>query len=222
MGEFNLEKPILRPPKQRFLDETELAAILPFLEDSRGMCARFILLTGTRILAATKATWSQINWDAKTWTIPPEHLKDIRALRKRNQRKNPMTVPLSRQAIELLKMIEARRAQTPRLRSPEPRTSETGLIFTSASGAELGNWSRWLRGIIKVTGVSDWSAHALRRTSATLAGDLGAPPDVISVMLGHSNLGVQLVAGYNHSFYSSEQKDILQRVAFRLEEIESS
>ena len=31
MGEFNLEKPILDMPKQRFLDETELAAILPFL-----------------------------------------------------------------------------------------------------------------------------------------------------------------------------------------------
>ena len=72
-----------------------------------------------------------------------------------------------------------------------------------------------------MTGVSDWSAHALRRTSATLAGDLGAPPHVVSVMLGHSNLGGQLVADYNHSFYNSEHKDILQRVAFRLEEIES-
>jgi len=133
-----------------------------------------------------------------------------------------MVVPLSRQAIELLKMIEARRAQTPRLRSPEPRTSETGLIFTSASGTELGNWSRWLKQIEEVTGVPSWSAHALRRTSATLAGDLGAPPHVISVMLGHSNVGGQLIAGYNHSAYSSEHKDILQRVADKLEEIESS
>ena len=73
-----------------------------------------------------------------------------------------------------------------------------------------------------MTGVSGWSAHALRRTSATLAGDLGAPPHVISVMLGHSNVGGQLVAGYNHSTYSSEHKDILQRVADRLEEIENS
>ena len=61
----------------------------------------------------------------ETWTIPPEHLKDTCALRKRNQRKK-MIVPLSRQAIELLKMIEARRVQTSRLRGPEPRTPETG------------------------------------------------------------------------------------------------
>lgn len=223
VGEFNLEKPILDMPKQRFLDETELAAILPFLGDSRGMCARFILLTGARISAATKATWSQINWDAKTWTIPSDHLKDTRALRQRSQRpKKPMVVPLSRQAIELLKMIEARREQTSRLRSPEPRAPESDLIFTSVSGTELGNWSRWLKKIAEVTGVPSWSAHALRRTSATLAGDLGAPPHVISVMLGHSNVGGQLVAGYNHSTYSSEHKDILQGVADRLEEIENS
>ena len=73
-----------------------------------------------------------------------------------------------------------------------------------------------------MTGVSDWSAHALRRTSATLAGDLGAPPHVISVLLGHSNVGGQLVAGYNHSIYSSEHTDILQRLADNLEEIEGS
>ena len=133
-----------------------------------------------------------------------------------------MVVPLSRQAIELLKIIEARREQIPRLRSSEPRIPETGLIFTSVSGTELGNWSRWLKKIQELAGVSDWSAHALRRTSATLAGDLGAPPHVISVMLGHSNVGGQLVAGYNHSIYGSEHKDILQRVANRLEEIETS
>ena len=223
VGEFNLEKPILDLPKQRFLDETELAAILPFLEDSCGMCARFILLTGARISAATKATWSQINWDAKTWTIPSDHLKDTRALRQRSQRpKKPMVVPLSRQAIELLKMIEASREQTPRLRGPEHIILENDLIFTSTFGTELGNWSRWLRQISEVTGVSGWSAHALRRTSATLAGDLGAPPHVISVMLGHSNVGGQLIAGYNSNAYSSEHKDILQGVADKLEEIENS
>ena len=53
-GDFDLEKPNQAPPKQRVSDETELAAILPFLEDSRGMCARFIVLTGARISAAKK------------------------------------------------------------------------------------------------------------------------------------------------------------------------
>jgi integrase len=174
VGDFDLEKPNQAPPKQRVLDETELAAILPLLEGSRGMCARFILLTGARISAATKATWPQINWEAKTWTIPSNHLKDTRALRPRSQRpKKPMFVPLSRQAIKLLRMVEASREQILMLRGPEPRAQETGLIFTSTSGTELGYWSRWFRKISEVTGITGWSAHALRRTSATLAGDPG-------------------------------------------------
>ena len=100
-----------------------------------------------------------------------------------------MVFPLSRQAIELLKMLQADRVQKPRLRGPEPRTPETGLIFTSTSGTELGNWSRWLKKLEEVTGVPSWSAHALRRTSATLVGDLGAPSHAKSFMLGHSNAG---------------------------------
>jgi hypothetical protein len=40
-------------------------------------------------------------------------------------------------------------------------------------------------------------------------------------MLGHSNVGGQLVAGYNHSTYRSEHQQILQDVADKLEAIES-
>ena len=70
--------------------------------------------------------------------------------------------------------------------------------------------------------VSRESVHiyTLRRTAATLAGDLGAPPHIVGVILGHSNIGGQLVAGYNHSTYQSEHSQILQHVADRLEVIE--
>ena len=39
---------------------------------------------------------------------------------------------------------------------------------------------------------------------------------------GHLNVAGQLVAGYNHRAFSSEHEDILQRVADKLEEVESS
>ena len=51
-------------------------------------------------------------------------------------------------------------------------------------------------------------------------GTLGAPPHIVSVILGHSNVGGQLVAGYNHSTYGFEHRQILQDVADKLEEIE--
>jgi integrase len=69
--------------------------------------------------------------------------------------------------------------------------------------------------------VAGWSAHALRRTTATLAGDLGAPPHIVSIILGHANVGGQLVAGYNQSKYRSEHQQILQNIADKLQSIES-
>ena len=70
--------------------------------------------------------------------------------------------------------------------------SETELILP-LQPHRLGNWSRWLKMMTEVTGVVDWSA--LRCGTTILAGDLGAPPHIISVLLGHANIGGQLVAG---------------------------
>jgi integrase len=99
---------------------------------------------------------------------------------------------------------------------------EHDLLIVGPRGAKLGNWDRWLKATTATTGITGWSAHALRRTTATLAGDLGAPPHIVSVILGHSNVGGQLVAGYNHSTYGFEHRQILQDVADKLEVIEGS
>ena len=53
---------------------------------------------------------------------------------------------------------------------------QTSITWGSLFKGPRGKESEFLK---------DWSAHTLRRTSATLAGDLGAPPHVISVTLGH-------------------------------------
>ena len=68
--------------------------------------------------------------------------------------------------------------------------------------------------------MTEWSAHALRRTAATIAGDLGAPPHVISAMLGHSNIGGQLIAGYNRLRYREEHTAIMQQIGNRIDRTE--
>jgi len=180
-----------------------------------------MLLTGARITETTAATWSQIDLEAKTWTIPPEKLKDTRALQaRRHKPKVALVIPLSRQAIDLL--LEARMAEVAR-RQLDGLTEEIrqeDLLFVGPRGAKLGNWDRWLKATTSKTGIAGWSAHALRRTTATLAGDLGAPPHIVSVILGHSNVGGQLVAGYNQSKYGCEHLQMLQNVADKLDVIE--
>lgn len=59
----------------------------------------------------------------------------------------------------------------------------------------------------------DVTPHALRRTCATLAGDLGCAPHVVSALLGHRSIGGSLHAGYNQSRYRAEVGQALQMVA---------
>ena len=222
IGDFNLEKPLQDAPRQKVLTEVELAALSPTFKSHHGVCAKFMLFTGARITEATAATWSQIDLEAKTWTIPPERLKDTRALQARRHKPKPaLVIPLSRQAVRLL--IDAREAEVVRrqLNGITKTVLEHDLLLVGPRGAKLGNWDRWLKATTAKTGITSWSAHALRRTTATLAGDLGAPPHIVSVILGHSNVGGQLLAGYNQSTYISEHRQILQDVADNLEAIES-
>ena len=221
IGDFNLEKPLQNAPRQKVLTEVELAALLPTFKSHHGVCAKFMLLTGARITETTAATWSQIDLEAMTWTIPPENLKDTRALQaRRHKPKQALAIPLSRQAIQLL--TDTREAETDRrrLNGLQEEIRKQDLLFVGPHGSKLGNWDRWLKATTATTGITGWSAHALRRTTATLAGDLGAPPHIVSVILGHSNVGGQLVAGYNHSTYGFEHRQILQDVAYKLDAIE--
>src|ERR1700722_16797617 len=86
-------------------------------------------------------------------------------------------------------------------------------VFVGERGGKLQNWDRWLKIVARETKVSGWSAHTLRRTAATLAADLGAEPHVISVLLGHKNVGGQLTATYSKSRYRGEHAEALQRLA---------
>lgn len=219
-GPFELEKPIVGAPRQRVLDEGELSKLLPTFDDAYGRCCMFLLLTATRRSEAVHATWAQIDFRAKTWTIPGEGRKDTRVqARRKGKPKEAFVIPLSRRAVALLKETY-RLERGRRSRKNLARTSLTNNhIFVTDNGGPLINWSRWLAANAKRSGVSGWSAHALRRTAATIAGDLGAAPHVIAAMLGHSNIGGQLVAGYNKSRYRDEHSATIEQLGSRVGEL---
>lgn len=221
-GSFDLEKPITPAPLQRVLTNDELAKLLPTFDDAYGRCCKFMLLTACRRGEAIAATWNQIDLRNQIWTIPGSDRKDTRSQSARRARpKDPMAVPLSQQAMALLKSIQMTKISGSRT-EPKKNAQETDQpIFKSERGGALSNWSRWLVSNTNRSRVGEWSPHALRRTSATIAGNLGAPPHVISAMLGHTNIGGQLVAGYNKSRYAVEHAEIVQLVANRLEAIET-
>jgi integrase len=213
-GVFDIEKPMQDAPKQRVLTEEDLVRLLPTLTDPYGRCCRLILLTGVRLNEANNATWGQFDVANAIWTIPGETRKDTRLQTKRRVTpKVAMSIPLSRQALLLLEEIMAAELSRRRLEGNGDDIGPEDMVFVGQKGGKLDNWDRWLKANFKKSGVEGWSAHALRRTTATLAGETGAAPHVVSVILGHANLGGQLVAGYNKSRYETEHANVLQDVA---------
>lgn len=221
---FELEKPHVQSSDdeegQRFLTREELKAVLPHFTGPHGLCCKYILLTAPRLTETTKATWAEIDLDAATWTIPAAHRKDTRSRTRRKQvPTQPLVIPLSSQAIEVLLAVKA---------SEQARRVAAGMldeigpadrIFVGERGGTIQNWDRWLKRLAKKTGVTGWSAHALRRTASTLAADLGAPPHIVSVMLGHKNIGGQLTAIYSKSRYRNEHAEAMCRLGAEVDVI---
>jgi integrase len=195
------EQPATVKQRHRVLARGELAALLPVLRDgpeAHGACLRFILLTAARLGEAIGARWRDIDWQAGTWTIPREQAKSDRE----------HTVPLSRQAIALL-----------RRRMP-PGAQPDDLIFTTETGTPLGNWDRAGKWFQTASGTTGWHRHDLRRSAATLMGELGTDPHVIEAALGHVTLHSGLASIYNRSRYRQQVAEALQRLADALDGIE--
>ncbi len=184
--------------RDRVLSREELAAVLPALAASDRPYAaalRFMLLTLTRREEAAGARWGAVDLDAGTWTIA------------RTKNGQPHVVPLSRQAVELLRSLQPEKPQS------------TALIFATRSGAGLGNWDRETKALQAASGTDGWTRHDLRRTGATMLGDMGELPDIIEAALNHVSIRSALAATYNRSRYRPQVAAALQRLADALDGI---
>lgn len=199
-----LEGPVTGAIRQHVLTRDEIARLLKDTNRSvHTTAARLMLLTGARREEVCGATWREIK--NGVWIIP--------SLRRKNTRVNPrrakedQVIPLSRQALALLNEL-----------GPGGPDS---LVVAGERGARLNNWPRWSARIKQRLGF-EVTPHALRRTCATLAGDLGHPPHVVSALLGHRSIGGSLHAGYNQSRYRPGVADALQMVADLLDALAST
>jgi integrase len=185
-------------PRERVLSEDELRAVLPHLRASASPHAqmmRFLLLTLARRDEAATATWSNVNLGAATWTI--------------TETKNgqPHVVPLPKQAVALLVGLE--------------KGMPHELVFSTRAGEKLGNWDRHTKAIQRASGTDGWTRHDLRRTGATMLGEMGELPDIIEAALNHVSIRSPLAATYNRSRYRPQVAAALQRLADALDGIEA-
>jgi integrase len=186
--------------RERTLSRDELAKVLPVLRSGRTpyhSAALFMLLTLCRREEAGRATWADVDVGAGTWRIPI------------TKNKQPHIVPLPRQALDLLRAIRPL------------DTAPDALIFATSRGTRLENWHKAQKDIDAETGTTGWTRHDLRRTAATMLGDLGETPDTIEAALNHASIRSPLAATYNRSRYRPQVAAALQRLADALDGIEA-
>lgn len=167
-------------------------------------CLRFILWTAARLTEAAGATWGEIDLEAGVWTIPAERHKSGRGHK----------VLLPRQARVALAEWAG-----------QPLPAADAYLFVTRSGKPIGNWDRATKRLHEASETTGWQRHDLRRTVATLAGQLGHPPHAIEGMLGHligsstGDINASLAGTYNRSRYEREAGEALQSVADELDRI---
>jgi integrase len=171
--------------RDRTLSEIEIRALARQLPDAHLLpsteCAIWIALsTMCRIGELSKAKFSDIDLELKTWTIPETNSKNGKA----------HTIYLSDFALKqliALKVIAQSDAWIFPNRDNSDHVCEKSItiqIRGRQSENILSNRSKDNQALVLTGG--KWTPHDLRRTGATIMGDLGIAPDVIEKCLNHT------------------------------------
>lgn len=200
--------------RDRTLSELEIRALARQLPDAHLLpsteCAIWIALsTLCRIGELSKAEWTHINFEARTWKIPEENSKNGKA--------------------HVIYLSDFALVQFRRLR--EFASSET-WVFPNRDGSShvceksitkqvdgrqtatvLSGRSKNTQALVLEGG--KWTPHDLRRTGATLMGTLRIQPDVIEKCLNHTEEN-KMKRVYQRQELKAEQADAWRVLGERL------
>lgn len=147
----------------------------------------FTILTASRVGESVPAMWSEIDWDNRIWMVPPERRKD--------RKPYPHRVPLSDQAIELLKSIEPK--------------GDKIFCFDKANDGSKYSLAKLLK---KMTGCSDITMHGFRSTFRDWAAEKNIPDLVSEKCLMHAS-GNAVVQAYQRSDLLEQRRPVMQQWA---------
>jgi integrase len=167
----------------------ELPKIMHALSVMHGTAAeavRFIGLTACRASEALLATWSEIDTRNAAWSVPGSRTKTGR----------PHRVPLSKQALSVLREAKVLRA-------------DALLLFPGqARGKPLSLTSLVLA--LRKAGGGDATVHGLRSTFRTWAGEKGQSRELAEMSLGHV-VGGAVERAYARSDLLDPRRRVMQR-----------
>jgi integrase len=176
------------PERDRVLTDAEIAMIWRFSgNDDYSKCIKLLILTGARRQEVGGMCWSELSLEGPqpSWTLPKSRSKNGRA----------HTLPLMPTALAIIKAV--------------PKMAYRDMLF-GAKGRGFVSWSRGKQALDQRSGVTNWTTHDLRRSTATKMADIGIAPHIIEAILNHYDGHRRGVAGiYNTSKYESQIKAAL-------------
>lgn len=145
----------------------------------------FTILTASRVGESVPARWDEIDFKNKVWSVPSERRKDGKPY--------PHRVPLSSQAVELLKSLD--------------RTGEYIFSIKDTLGSRYS-----LAVLLKRMTGTQATMHGFRSTFRDWAAENGVPDIVAEKCLMHST-GSAVVQAYQRSDLLEQRRDVMQRWA---------
>jgi integrase len=200
---YALKGALLRPQVQHraaITDEVKLGGLMRCIDEYDGWptikaALLFLALTMTRPGEVRYMKRSEVNFPKATWRIPAERMKMRR----------PHDVPLSRQALAVLREIWD--------------ATDGELVFPS-----IRSWRRPLsenamNSALRRMGFAsnEMCAHGFRSSASTVLNGHGFNPDVIEAALAHQEAD-PVRRTYNRALYWPERIDLLQKWADLLDE----
>lgn len=199
-----LQRALLRPNVQHraaITDETQVGRLMIVIDEYDGWptiraALQLLALTMTRPGDIREMRRAEISFDKAVWRIPAERMKMRR----------PHDVPLSRQALEILKgiwpMWEDGVLVLPSIRSPRKPLSENAL---NSALRRMGYAH------------DEMTAHGFRSTASTILNERGFDPDVIEAALAHQDNN-DVRRAYNRATYWPQRVQMMQAWADLLDE----
>lgn len=160
------------------------------------LALRFMALTFVRTTEMINAEWIEIDEKAAEWRVPAERMK----------MRDPHIVPLSRQALEVLKELRG-------LNGGER------YVFYSVQGRgrrPISN-NTMLFALYRMGYKSRMTGHGFRGLAATVLRELGYSRDVVDRQLAHAERN-QVTAAYVHAEYLPERRRMMQHWADHLDQ----
>lgn len=174
------------------LDASELPDFLAALDATSGnimvnLAVRLLMLTGLRPGELRKGEWREVDFDNALWEIPAERMKARR----------PHLVPLSSQAIELLRSVHA-------------VSGNYTFMFPGRNDATRPMSDMAMNQLIKRCGYGDkLTGHGFRHTMSTILYEKGFNSAWIELQLAHVDRNT-IRGTYNRAKYLEGRKEMMQ------------